>query len=104
VSQLAIQTNNEEALGLKFPLRSIRPSEEIGDLTDQLSDGGKSVHELQKARKKMEMEKEELQGSLEESEAALEVRRRAACPRLLGMRRCVSRSGKDPSSPDNRSP
>ena len=48
-------------------------SEEIADLTDQLSDGGKSVHELQKMKKKMEMEKEELQGSLEESEAALEV-------------------------------
>jgi len=48
-------------------------TEEIADLTDQLSDGGKSVHELQKAKKKIEMEKEELQGSLEESEAALEV-------------------------------
>uniref|UniRef100_A0A3P9JM99 Myosin tail domain-containing protein n=1 Tax=Oryzias latipes TaxID=8090 RepID=A0A3P9JM99_ORYLA len=45
---------------------------EITDLTDQLSDGGKSVHELQKARKKIEMEKEELQASLEELEAALE--------------------------------
>lgn len=43
-------------------------------MTDQLSDGGKSVHELQKAKKKIEMEKEELQASLEESEAALEVR------------------------------
>lgn len=49
------------------------PLEEIADLTDQLSDGGKSVHELQKAKKKIEMEKEELQASLEESEAALEV-------------------------------
>ncbi len=48
-------------------------SEEITDLTDQLSDGGKSVHELQKMKKKIEMEKEELQASLEESEAALEV-------------------------------
>lgn len=48
-------------------------TEEITDLTDQLSDGGKSVHELQKAKKKTEMEKEELQASLEESEAALEV-------------------------------
>lgn len=49
-------------------------SEEMADLTDQLSDGGKSVHELQKMKKKIEMEKEELQASLEESEAALEVR------------------------------
>lgn len=46
----------------------------MADLTDQLSDGGKSVHELQKMKKKIEMEKEELQASLEESEAALEVR------------------------------
>lgn len=51
-------------------------TEEIADLTDQLTDGGKSVHELQKAKKKIEMEKEELQASLEESEAALEVRGR----------------------------
>lgn len=49
------------------------PTEEVADLTEQLSDGGKSVHELQKAKKKIEMEKEELQASLEESEAALEV-------------------------------
>lgn len=48
-------------------------TEEVTDLTDQLSDGGKSVHELQKAKKKIEMEKEELQASLEESEVALEV-------------------------------
>lgn len=54
------------------------PAEEIADLTDQLSDGGKSVHELQKAKKKIEMEKEELQASLEESEAALEVQARRA--------------------------
>lgn len=53
-------------------------TEEITELTDQLSDGGKSVHELQKARKKMEMEKEELQASLEESEAALEVRHKTS--------------------------
>lgn len=48
-------------------------------MTDQLSDGGKSVHELQKAKKKIEMEKEELQASLEESEAALEVQFGYAC-------------------------
>lgn len=46
----------------------------MADLTDQLSDGGKSVHELQKMKKKIEMEREELQASLEECEAALEVR------------------------------
>ena len=46
--------------------------EEIHDLTDQLGEGGRSVHELEKARKRLEMEKEELQAALEEAEAALE--------------------------------
>ena len=39
---------------------------------DQLSDGGKSVHEIDKARKHAELEKEELQAALEEAETALE--------------------------------
>ncbi|XP_033630505.1 myosin heavy chain, striated muscle-like [Asterias rubens] len=46
---------------------------EITDLTDQLGEGGKSVHELEKARKRLEMEKEELQASLEEAENTLEI-------------------------------
>ena len=48
------------------------PPDEIHDLTDQLSDGGRSVHELEKARRRLELEKEELQSALEEAEAALE--------------------------------
>ena len=36
-------------------------AEEIHDLSDQLTDGGRSVHELDKARKRLELEKEELQ-------------------------------------------
>ncbi|KAM8723837.1 myosin-16-like [Acanthopagrus schlegelii] len=48
-------------------------SEEIRELVDQLGEGGRSVHELQKARKKLEVEKEELQLALEEAEASLEV-------------------------------
>ena len=47
-------------------------TEEVRELTDQLTDGGRSVHELEKARKRLEMEKEELQSALEEAEAALE--------------------------------
>ena len=39
---------------------------------DQLGEGGKSVHELDKARKRAELEKEELQAALEEAESALE--------------------------------
>ncbi|XP_076442373.1 myosin heavy chain, striated muscle-like isoform X3 [Babylonia areolata] len=47
-------------------------ADEIHDLTEQLSDGGRSVHEAEKARKRLELEKEELQAALEEAEAALE--------------------------------
>uniref|UniRef100_A0A6G1S6V3 Myosin heavy chain, muscle n=1 Tax=Aceria tosichella TaxID=561515 RepID=A0A6G1S6V3_9ACAR len=46
--------------------------DEIKDLLDQLGEGGRSVHELEKARKRLELEKEELQAALEEAEAALE--------------------------------
>ncbi|KAI6195099.1 Myosin head [Aphelenchoides besseyi] len=47
-------------------------SQEIKDLTDQLSEGGRSVHELQKILRRTETEKEELQHALDEAEAALE--------------------------------
>ncbi|VDD74731.1 unnamed protein product [Mesocestoides corti] len=47
-------------------------SDEIHDLTEQLGEGGRSVHEADKARKRLEMEKEELQAALEEAESALE--------------------------------
>jgi myosin heavy chain 6/7 len=39
---------------------------------DQLGEGGKSVHELDKLRKRAEIEKEELQAALEEAEGALQ--------------------------------
>merc|ERR1719154_1001144 len=39
---------------------------------DQIGDGGRSLHETEKARKRLEIEKEELQAALEEAEAALE--------------------------------
>ena len=54
----------KEALCLKYFLwqfRYLLLVDEIHDLTDQLTDGGRSVHELEKARKRLEMEKEELQ-------------------------------------------
>lgn len=47
-------------------------SQEIKDLTDQLSEGGRSVHELQKIVRRLEVEKEEIQHALDEAEAALE--------------------------------
>uniref|UniRef100_A0A3P8Q332 Myosin, heavy chain 6, cardiac muscle, alpha n=1 Tax=Astatotilapia calliptera TaxID=8154 RepID=A0A3P8Q332_ASTCA len=46
--------------------------EEISDLTDQLGEGGRSAHELEKIRKQLEQEKVELQSALEEAEGSLE--------------------------------
>uniref|UniRef100_A0A668RTQ3 Uncharacterized protein n=1 Tax=Oreochromis aureus TaxID=47969 RepID=A0A668RTQ3_OREAU len=46
--------------------------EEISDLTDQLGEGGRSAHELEKIRKELEQEKVELQSALEEAEGSLE--------------------------------
>ena len=48
-------------------------SDEIHDLTDQLGEGGRNVHEMDKARRRLELEKEELQAALEEAESALEI-------------------------------
>merc|ERR1712135_242045 len=39
---------------------------------DQISEGGRSIHEIDKIRKRLEAEKEELQTALEEAEGALE--------------------------------
>merc|ERR1712048_1275709 len=48
-------------------------AEEIKDLLDQLGEGGRSIHALDKQRRMLEQEKEELQGALEEAEATLEM-------------------------------
>ncbi len=47
-------------------------ADEIKDLMDQLGNGGKSVHEIQKTLKRVEIEKAELQAALEEAEGLLE--------------------------------
>ena len=39
-------------------------ADEIKDLLDQLGDGGRSIHELDKQRRRLEVEKEELQVDL----------------------------------------
>ena len=44
-------------------------ADEIKDLLDQLGEGGRSIHELDKQRRRLEVEKEELQSALEEAEA-----------------------------------
>lgn len=44
------------------------PTEEISDLTEQIAEGGKRIHELEKIKKQVEQEKCELQAALEEAE------------------------------------
>lgn len=43
-------------------------SNEIKDLTDQLGEGGRSQHDMQKIIRRLEIEKEELQHALDEAE------------------------------------
>merc|ERR1712073_8424 len=43
-------------------------ADEIKDLLDQLGDGGRSINELDKQRRRLEVEKEELQAALEQEE------------------------------------
>merc|ERR1711971_1485818 len=47
-------------------------SSEIKDIMDQISEGGRSIHEIDKIRKRLGAEKLELQAALEEAEGALE--------------------------------
>merc|ERR1711981_397166 len=47
-------------------------SNEIKDIMDQISEGGRSIHEIDKIRKRLEAEKMELQAALEEAEGSLE--------------------------------
>lgn len=42
--------------------------EEISDLTEQLGENGKAIHELEKNKKQTETEKTEIQTALEEAE------------------------------------
>ena len=46
----------------------IYSAEEISDLTEQIGETGKSIHELEKAKKAVESEKSEIQTALEEAE------------------------------------
>jgi DNA-binding protein YbaB len=43
-------------------------TEEVSDLTEQLGEGSKTIHELEKIRKQMDQEKSEIQAALEEAE------------------------------------
>ncbi|XP_061564717.1 myosin-4-like [Cololabis saira] len=45
---------------------------EISDVTEQLGENGKAIHELEKMKKQTEIEKTEIHAALEEAEASLE--------------------------------
>lgn len=47
--------------------------EEISDLTEQLGESGKTIHELEKFKKHVETEKYDMQTSLEEAEVQMNV-------------------------------
>merc|ERR1711976_377531 len=47
-------------------------SNEIKDIMEQIGEGGRTIHEIDKIRKRLENEKLELQAALEEAESALE--------------------------------
>merc|ERR1712223_744203 len=47
-------------------------SNEIKDIMDQISEGGRSIHEIDKIRKRLEAEEMELEAALSEAEGALE--------------------------------
>merc|ERR1712241_661379 len=47
-------------------------SNEIKDIMDQISEGGRSIHEIDKICKRLDAEKMELEAALEEAEGALE--------------------------------
>merc|ERR1719397_790166 len=46
-------------------------SNEIKDIMEQITEGGRNIHEIDKIRKRLEAEKLELQAALEEAEATL---------------------------------
>merc|ERR1719357_1733269 len=48
-------------------------SDEVKELSDQLSTGGKSIHEISKAKKKAEADAEDMRAALDEAEGALEL-------------------------------
>merc|ERR1719397_1003974 len=61
---------NGQLDGVRHENKSL--STEIKDIMDQISEGGRTIHEIDKIRKRLEGEKLELQAALEEAEGTLE--------------------------------
>ncbi len=60
-----------DILAETFLINYMFVSEEISDLTEQLGESGKTIHELEKFKKQVETEKYDTQTSLEEAEVQL---------------------------------
>merc|ERR1712211_188120 len=69
-----VKTSYEETMAQLDQVRRENKnlSNEIKDILDQLGDGGRSIHENDKIRKRLEAEKLELEAALSEAEGALE--------------------------------
>merc|ERR1712152_6161 len=66
MGKAAFDETNEQLDVVKRENKNL--ADEIKDLLDQLGDGGRSIHELDKQRRRLEVEKEELQAALEQEE------------------------------------
>lgn len=63
------QTAGEKTFGFFCKMKRVCVvPEEISDLTEQLGESGKTIHELEKFKKHVETEKCDMQTSLEEAE------------------------------------
>ena len=60
--------------GFLFDFLLCKSTEEIADLTEQVAEGGKAIHELEKVKKQIEQEKIDLQTALEEAEVHISLR------------------------------
>lgn len=60
--------------GLKIPLHvsetNVLIPDEIHDMTDQISHGGKAIHELERVKKILDVEKGDIRAALEEAEVS----------------------------------
>jgi len=55
----------------KRALRDLCFTDEITDLTDQISQGNKTIHELEQKKKVLDNEKSNIQAALEEAEVMI---------------------------------
>merc|ERR1719291_1198211 len=66
-----VAASQDEGRNYSSELFRLRAAQE--EAIEQLGEGGRSIHDLDKQRRRLEQEKEELQAALEEAEATLEM-------------------------------